>query len=371
MSIKELITQGRSIQKNLKYIPPSGGSFRTFKVYEPSDINEYYNWKEFSIRFLQKYCPSDVERFLKYSDEFEKHHYLPQYLSNMVGVLEACDALPSESMKEQETEHSKMEEVAKVEELEQIYLGFRRVGSARINTPDAQDAFRAWHAAACVLFDKWFYSTDEDYVKFQNIDAGSNGFGLSTEYKRIYSSYSKLMSRLKEGREVKRITRKPLRLKEASKAGEEKKINIFISYSHTDAQWLERFKKHLKVLSKYSDNIDYWEDTQLKGGDKWRQEIENAINRANVAILLVSTDFLASDFIATDELPPLLSKAEEAGTRILPIIVSPCDYEISELEQFQAINSPDRTLADLAGDEAAIGRVFLALTKEIMAIIEG
>ena len=369
MSIKELISQGRVIQEKLKYIPPPSGTWRTFKVYELSDINEYYNWKECSIRFLQKYCPSDVGRFLKYSDAFEKNHYLPQFISNMVGVLEACDALPSESMKEQETENSKMEDAAKVEELERIYLGFRRLGSARINTPDAQDAFRAWHAAACVLFDKWFYSTDEDYAKFQNIDAGSNGFGLSTEYKKIYSSYSKLMSRLKEGREIKRIARKPMRLKESSKVGEEKKINIFISYSHSDAQWLERLKKHLKVLSRYSDNIDYWEDTQLKGGDKWRQEIENAIKRANVAILLVSTDFLASDFIATDELPPLLRKAEEAGARILPLIVSPCDYELSELEQFQAVNSPDRTLADLAGDEASISRVFLAMTRGIMEMI--
>ena len=184
MNIKELISQGRVIQEKLKYIPPPSGTWRTFKIYEPSDINEYYNWKEYCIRFLQKYSTIDVERFLKYSDEFEKNHYLPHFLSNMVGVLEACDALPSESMKEQITEYSKMEETAKVEELEQVYLGFRRLGSVKINTPDAQDAFRAWHAAACVLFDKWFYSTDEDFVKFQDIDAGSNGFGLSTEYKK-------------------------------------------------------------------------------------------------------------------------------------------------------------------------------------------
>ena len=371
MSIKDLITQGRSIQNNLKYIPPPAGTYRTFKVYEPSDVNEYYNWKEYSIRFLQKYCPSDVERFLKYSDEFEKKHYSPQFLSNMVGVLEACDALPSDSMKEGELERSKMEEIAKVEGLEQVYEGYRKMGSIKINTPDSSDSFRTWHAAACVLFDKWFYPTDEDFVKFQNIDAGGNGYGLSTEYKRIYSSYSKLMSRLKEGREVKRIAHKPMRLKEASKLGEEKKINIFISYSHSDEKWLERLKKYLKVLSRYSENIDYWEDTQLKGGDKWRQEIESAISNANVAILLVSTDFLASDFIATDELPPLLRKAEESGTRILPLIVSPCDYEISELEQFQAVNSPDRTLADLSGDEAAISRVFLAMTREIMEMIQG
>ena len=369
MSIKELISQGRNIQDKLKYIPPPSGTWRTFKVYEPAEINEYYTWKEFSIKFLQEYCPPDFDRFIKYSDEFEKHHYLPQFLANMIGVLEACEAIPNEKMKKQEDELARQDEIAKVEELEQSYLAFYRAGSARVNRPEASDAFRAWHAAACVLFDKWFYSTDDDYIKFQNIEGGRNGYGLSTEYKTIYTPYCKLISRLKDGRELKRSVRKTLIPKVALKEAE-KKINIFISYSHADVHWLEELKKSLKVLSKYSGDVDYWEDTQLKGGDKWRKEIEAAIERSNVAILLVSTEFLASDFISTDELPPLLRKAEENGTRILPVIVSPCDYEISELEEFQAINSPEKTLADLKDDEAAVKRVFLSLTKEIRELIK-
>lgn len=368
MSIKELISQGRTIQSQLNYIPPPSGTWRTFKVYEPASINEYYTWKEYSIKFLQEYCSSDLSRFVKYSDDFEKNYYLPQYLANMIGVLEACNAIPNEKMKINNDECARQDEIAKVEELEQEYLGFRKMGNAWINTRDAIDAFRMWHATACVLFDKWFYSTDEDFVKFQSIDAGSNGFGLNSEYKRIYSPYCKLMSRLKEGREIKRNGRKPLINIKVSK-GVEKKINIFISYSHADAHWLEELKKSLKVLSRYSENVEYWEDTQLRVGDKWKKEIEAAIERANVAILLVSTDFLASDFVSTDELPPLLKKAEENGTRILPLIVSPCDYEISVLEEFQAVNSPEKTLADLKDDEAAIKRVFLSITKEIRELI--
>lgn len=151
-----------------------------------------------------------------------------------------------------------------------------------------------------------------------------------------------------------------------TKTGMEK-VNIFISYSHEDAKWLKMLKKHLKVLSKYSDDIDYWEDTRLKGGDKWKDEIAKAIERANVAILLVSTDFLASDFISNNELPPLLKKAEDSGARILPLIVSPCAYADSELGDFQAVNSPDKTLADIANDEAAVNRAFL----QVMDIIKG
>lgn len=125
---------------------------------------------------------------------------------------------------------------------------------------------------------------------------------------------------------------------------------------------------HLKALSKIYD-VEYWEDTKLRGGDKWREEITNAIQKTNVAILLVSTAFLASDFITSDELPPILRKAEEEGTRVLPLIVAPCEFEDSELGDFQAINNLDKTLADMGNDNAAIDRVFLELNRNIKSLL--
>ena len=98
MNIKELITQGRNIKSSLQYVPSNEGVIRMFAVYSLANVDEYYRWKEFSIRFLQLYYPTDVERFSKYSQEFEQHHYLPKYISNMIGVLEACEASPSERM---------------------------------------------------------------------------------------------------------------------------------------------------------------------------------------------------------------------------------------------------------------------------------
>ena len=89
-----------------------------------------------------------------------------------------------------------------------------------------------------------------------------------------------------------------------------------------------------------------------------------------MAILLVSTDFLSSDFITSAELPPIPRKAASDGTRILPLIVAPCSFEVSEISEFQAINSPDRTLADLDNNEAAIDRVYLELVKTIQGLLK-
>ena len=82
-----------------------------------------------------------------------------------------------------------------------------------------------------------------------------------------------------------------------------------------------------------SFGIERWDDTRLQTG-RWRDQIERAIDSAKVAILLVSADFLASDFIENEELPPLLDKAQRKGTVILPVILTSCLFtETKSLSQ--------------------------------------
>jgi hypothetical protein len=121
---------------------------------------------------------------------------------------------------------------------------------------------------------------------------------------------------------------------------------VFISYSHADAEWLERLQKHLKPLQR--EGVEVWDDTRLKAGEQWREEIREALAAAKVAVLLISADFLASDFIVTDELPPLLKAAEEDGATILPVIISPCRFtRMDSLSRFQAVNDPAKPLVQM------------------------
>ena len=369
LSLDDLIVEGRAIQKGLTYVEPSYNVIRMFDVYELSDSNRYFNWKECVIRFLQKYSKDDVERFISYANEFEKsQHYLPAYISNMVGVLEACKIVPSRELEQLNHINAIDNELESLNNLEWNYLDYIHSVDDEINSSDAIDAFHKWHAAASVLFDKCFYPSEEDWVKFQDIDGSVNGYGLKHEYDKIYTSYQKLLNRVKEKRNLKGSVSCSIKKTTLIKKQYER-INIFVSYSHADKKWLKRLETHLKALKRFFSDIEYWDDTKLKGGDKWKQEIEKAIEKSNVAILLVSTDFLASDFVATDELPPLLRKAESEGTRILPLIVSPCEFSLSELNELQAINDPNRTLADLGTDEAAVERVYLDLIKSIHELI--
>jgi len=135
------------------------------------------------------------------------------------------------------------------------------------------------------------------------------------------------------------------------KTQEHERRTVFISYSHQDKNWLERLRIHLRPLEREYE-IEIWDDTKIGPGSTWQDEIKTALDNAKVAVLLISADFLGSDFIATNELPPLLNAAEQDGATILPVIISPSRYvKTRSLSQFQSVNDPSKPLLSLSKAE--------------------
>lgn len=143
-----------------------------------------------------------------------------------------------------------------------------------------------------------------------------------------------------------------------------KRDQVFISYSHKDKKCLEKLQTMLKPMMR-NDTILVWDDTKIQAGAKWRDEIEKALTRANVAVLMVSANFLASDFIAKHELPPLLKAAEQEGLKIIWVPVGYCLYAETEIEQYQAVHNPSQPLESLKG--AKLNQVLVKICQEIKA----
>jgi hypothetical protein len=126
---------------------------------------------------------------------------------------------------------------------------------------------------------------------------------------------------------------------------------VFISYSHRDQEWLDRLLIHIAPLGA-KDGIDFWSDTRISAGKKWKDEITNAIDSASAAVLMISADFLASDFVTKVELPRILQANEKKGMLLLPLIVKPSVFSaVESLSEIEALNDPNRSLVEMAEPE--------------------
>ena len=141
--------------------------------------------------------------------------------------------------------------------------------------------------------------------------------------------------------------------------------SIFISYSHKDEKWLNEVKKHLSILE-HNHELIIWDDSKIKTGSDWKNEINQSIQQCSVAILLVSTNFLSSEFILKKELPHILQASKKQGLTIFNVILETCAFHLTELEAFQCLN-PKIPLEELRPSERK--RVLVGLTTELLEVM--
>jgi CheY-like chemotaxis protein len=119
---------------------------------------------------------------------------------------------------------------------------------------------------------------------------------------------------------------------------------VFVCYAHEDNDMKVKLCRFLEAMSDIG--IDPWDDQKISLGANWKEEIAGAVRRSDVAILLISIDFLNSDFIKEVELPALL-KARGGAIRVLPVYVRSVPEKALKntgLAEFQGINRPSDPL---------------------------
>jgi hypothetical protein len=143
--------------------------------------------------------------------------------------------------------------------------------------------------------------------------------------------------------------------------------HVFISYSQADHRWLDRLLQQLRPLVR-EGYIQVFSDRNIRTGADWQSEIQGALDAASIAVLLISADFLASDFIMDQELPRLLAAAASKGTTIMPVIVTPSLFEsMPSLSRFQAANPPSRPLSAMRASDR--DKVLADLAAEIYRVV--
>lgn len=111
---------------------------------------------------------------------------------------------------------------------------------------------------------------------------------------------------------------------------------IFYSYSHKDERFRDELEVHLAPLVR-NKRISEWHDRKIKPGEDWDAEINSELNSAHLIILLLSPDFLASDYCFGVEVEQALTKFKNGSAKIVPILIRPCLWEESPFSQLQII----------------------------------
>jgi hypothetical protein len=122
--------------------------------------------------------------------------------------------------------------------------------------------------------------------------------------------------------------------------------HIFISYSRRDAKWREKLETHLKPRLRNA-KIGTWSDRQIPAGTDWEQELQTAMQTAAVAVLLVTPEYLASDFVVDTEIPALIAAAEANELTLLWIAVKASAHYEMPFARFQALVPPDRPIVSM------------------------
>ena len=119
-------------------------------------------------------------------------------------------------------------------------------------------------------------------------------------------------------------------------------VRLFYSYSHKDETLRNELETHLKLLQRQG-LIDTWSDRRIDAGDEWKQRIGDNLEAADIVLLLVSADFLASDYCFEVEMRRALERHERGEARVIPVIARDVNWMSAPFARLQAL--PEDALA--------------------------
>jgi hypothetical protein len=143
---------------------------------------------------------------------------------------------------------------------------------------------------------------------------------------------------------------------------------VFLGYSHKDETEKEQLVSHLKVLES-AGLIELWVDDRIAGGADWEEEIKQAIARASVAILLISANFLTSDFILGQEVPAFLERRKNEGLTVFPVIAKACTWNAFDWLARMNVR-PKNARPIWSGSGSQIDEDLSAIAKEVVDVAQ-
>ncbi|MBC8551833.1 MAG: toll/interleukin-1 receptor domain-containing protein, partial [Candidatus Brocadiales bacterium] len=147
-------------------------------------------------------------------------------------------------------------------------------------------------------------------------------------------------------------------------------IKVFFSYSHEDEDLRDQLAKHLSILEQLGV-ISSWHDRKIPAGSVWADEIDKKLTSAHIILLLISADFLASEYCTGIEMERALKRHEYGEARVIPIILKPVDWMGAPFAKLQALPKDAKPVTSWADQDEAFANVARGIRKAIESLNEG
>jgi hypothetical protein len=141
-------------------------------------------------------------------------------------------------------------------------------------------------------------------------------------------------------------------------------LSVFISYAHKDELWLHELVKHLSLL-KRGGLISAWYDRQIVPGTNRTQVIDEQLEQASIILLLISPDFMVSDYCYQIEMQRALERHEAGNARVIPIIMRPVDWEGAPFAHLQALPTDSKAVTTWSNQDEAFVDVIAGIRRAI------
>jgi tetratricopeptide (TPR) repeat protein len=141
-------------------------------------------------------------------------------------------------------------------------------------------------------------------------------------------------------------------------------VEVFCSYAREDEEWLRKLETHLSLL-KRQGLLSFWHNRLLAPGTDWAHSIDTHLETSAVILLLISSDFLASDYCYELEMQRALQRHEANLARVIPIIVRPCDWQSALFGKLQMLPRNGRPLTSWDDPDEALYEVALSIRSTL------
>ena len=113
-------------------------------------------------------------------------------------------------------------------------------------------------------------------------------------------------------------------------------LTLFISYSHKDERYRDELRSALTAYERRGE-VTSWDDTCIRPGQQWEHELLDKLERADIVVLLLSNDFISSDYCTLNEMKRALERDAAGENAVVPVVVRSCAFHKIELGKIQAI----------------------------------